>query len=263
MRTPRPTVSQARAWDATPLLRQAGEWENAHDEIGRHTSSASQMVDESTDFWHGDAAEAMRGRHTAATTAAKTAQSAFTDAATAARNGYQLISDANTTALQAIRNAELDGYHIADDGTVTVTAAQTATALTLGSKHAPTALAVLDRGAQTHTATVTVTNALTNLGAADTTTAHYITAAFQPMHDEPERPEPGDEGEVGESGPMYREEPPPRVEEKLPNGEEDPGHESALVAPNVKTVAKVPINIDQRQIQKKYKRASDFGITEP
>jgi len=254
-------VSQARAWDATPLLRQADEWENAHDEIGRHTSGASQLSDESTGFWRGDAGEAMRGRHTVAATSANTVRTAFTEAATAARNGYQLISDANTAALQAIRNAELDGYHVADDGVVTVTAAQTATTLALGSKHAPTALAVLDHGAQTHTGTVT--NTLTNLGSADTATAHYITTAFHPMHDEPERAEPGDEGGAGEDGPMYREEPPPRIEEKLPDGEEDPGHESKLVAPNVKTVAKVPINIDQRQIQKKYKHASDFGITEP
>lgn len=247
-------MSQARARDATPLLRQAGEWETAHDEIGRHTSSASQLSNESPDFWRGDAGDAMRSRHTVAATAVTTAQSAFANAATAARNGYQLISSANTTALQAIRNAELDGYHVADDGTVTVTTAQTATALTLGSKHSPTALAVLDHGAQTHT--TAVVNALTSLGSADTTTAQYISAAFHPMHDSPELNEPFDVGGSGEDAPMYREEPPPRVEKKLPNGEEDSGHDSKLVAPNVKTVAKVPIKIDQKQIQKKYKHAS-------
>jgi hypothetical protein len=49
----RPTVSQVRAWDVTALWRQAGEWENAHDEIGGHTRDAFQLADDSTDFWRG------------------------------------------------------------------------------------------------------------------------------------------------------------------------------------------------------------------
>ncbi len=181
---PRPSVSQARAWDASPLLRQATEWEDGHDQITRYTGAASQHVNESTDFWRGDAGEAMRERHTLAASAAKGVQTALADAAIAARGGYQSISEADTTALHAIRNAELDGYQLSDDGTATVTPAQTVTALTLGSK-AATALAVLDNGARMHT--TAVQTSLAGLGSADTATATAIDAAFTPMQATPMR----------------------------------------------------------------------------
>ncbi len=257
---PHPTVSQARAWDATPLLYQATEWENAHDQVAQHTRVAAQLVNESTDFWRGDGGDGMRNRHTVTATAATTAL--FT-AATAARNRYHLISAADSAALQAIRNAELDGYHIADDGAVTVTLAQTATAITLGPK-ATTALAVLDHGAQTHT--TAIRTALAGLGHADTTTASAIDIAFRPMHDEPDVPEAGvDGGAGGGDAPLYHEEPEdgPPPEEKLPDGQEDGGHESRIVAPNVKTIDEVPLKVDASQLQKKFKHASDFGVTDP
>ncbi len=175
----RPTVSQARTWHVTPLLRQATEWEDAHDHLSQHVRTAAQAVDESGDFWRGSAADAMRARHTRAATAATTVRSGFTDGAAAARRGYQLIGGATTTALQAINNAELDGYHLADDGTATVTPIQTATALALGSGKAVTALAVLDHGARTHT--TAVQSALAGLGTADTETTTAISAAFSPL----------------------------------------------------------------------------------
>ncbi|WP_216893865.1 hypothetical protein [Nocardia alni] len=115
--------------------------------------------------------------------------------------GYQLISAADSAALQAIRNAELAGYHIAV--TVTVTSAQTATAIALGPT-ATTALAVLDHGAQTHT--MAMRTALAGLGHADTTTASAIDIAFRPVHDEPDVPEAGvDGGAGGGEAPLYRE----------------------------------------------------------
>ncbi|WP_216893862.1 hypothetical protein [Nocardia alni] len=175
----RPTVSQARAWDANPLLHQANEWEDAHDHLARHTRTASDSVDESTEYWRGAAGDAMRNRHLLATTAAQTIQTALWDGATAARRGYQQISDANTTALQAINLAELDGYELAEDGTVTVRPVQVAAARALGSGKSVIALAALDQGALTHTAAVQ--SALAGLGAADGQTSAAINSAFTPL----------------------------------------------------------------------------------
>jgi hypothetical protein len=66
--------------------------------------------------------------------------------------------------------------HTADDGTASVTSAQTVTALALGPGKAVTALPVLDHGARTHT--TAVQSALAGLGAADTETSTAINAAL-------------------------------------------------------------------------------------
>ncbi|WP_216903021.1 hypothetical protein [Nocardia alni] len=58
-----PTVGQARRWDVSPLLRQATEWEEAHANLARHADTASQHVEDSKDFWCGEAADAMRAKH--------------------------------------------------------------------------------------------------------------------------------------------------------------------------------------------------------
>ncbi len=119
----------------------------------------------------------MRARHTRILTHTTRLRTALTDAATAARTGYQQIADTNTTAIQAINNAELDGYQLADNGTATITPAQTATAA--ASPQSQAALIALEHGAATHTATVQT--ALAGLGTADTATASAITTAFTPL----------------------------------------------------------------------------------
>ncbi|MBF6064932.1 hypothetical protein IU494_30260 [Nocardia terpenica] len=76
--------------------------------------------------------------------------------------------------------------------------------------------------------------------------------------------EPGLDGGAGEEGPLYNEMPEelPR-EPEFPDGEEDSGHASKMVAPAVETVEKVPVKIDPKQVEKKYKHAPDFGVTDP
>ncbi|WP_216896913.1 toxin C-terminal domain-containing protein [Nocardia alni] len=174
-----PTVSQARNWDAAALLHQATEWEDAHDELARHTRAISEHVDGSPDWWIGEAGDAMRVRHTRILAHTTLVRTALTGAATAARSGYQRIADTNTAAIQAINNAELDGYCLAEDGTATITPAQTATAA--ASRQSQAALIALEQGAATHTATVQT--ALAGLGAADAETASAITTAFTPLNE--------------------------------------------------------------------------------
>ncbi len=162
-----------------PLLRQADEWESTHDGLSRQNIIAARAAAESPDFWRGAAGAAMRGRHTRATTAATTVQTALAEAVAAARRGGQVIGDASTTVLRAIDNAELGGYQLSDNGTATVTPEQKAAALTLGFGRAETALMYLERGAQMHT--IAVVNALIDLGTADSVTAAAIEAAFRSL----------------------------------------------------------------------------------
>ncbi len=121
----------------------------------------------------------MRARHTRILAHTTLVRTALTGAATAARNGYQRIAETNTSAIQAINNAELDGYRLAEDGTVAITPAQTATAA--ASQQSQAALIALEQGAATHTATVQT--ALASLGAADAETASAITTAFTPLNE--------------------------------------------------------------------------------
>ncbi len=170
-----PTVSQARSWDVSPLLRQATEWEEAHANLAKHVDTAAHQVEDSKDFWRGEAAEAIRGRHGHIVSAAGAIRDALAEAADAARQGYHAIGDADTLALRAINYAESQGYEVGEDGAVTMSPAQTATAMANPAR-AQATLAILRHGAAAHT--VIVQTALAGLGAADIHTAAAINSAF-------------------------------------------------------------------------------------
>jgi hypothetical protein len=94
----------------------------------------------------------------------------------------------------------------------------------------------------------------------DTSAPPPRTVQAVPMDD---KEEPGEPGE-GEEGPLYSEEPPPEPPaRKLPDGEDDIGHSSAIVTSNVKTISKVPLQTDRGQIERKFYHAGDFGVTDP
>ncbi|MDT5323907.1 MAG: hypothetical protein QOF25_1059, partial [Mycobacterium sp.] len=170
-----PTVTQAQAWRPDSLREAADAWDRAASDLRAHVGAVVRVVDSSSNFWTGQAADA--ARDSAATLSADGAALARTlvTAAVTARDGADQLAVAQADVAARVDEARAEGFEVGDDGTV--------------SPSVPPALLIALSGGDAGVArelfalraaelTRHVVAALEALGGADRDAAHDIDEAF-------------------------------------------------------------------------------------
>jgi hypothetical protein len=265
-----PTRAQIEAWSVEHLETAARDWTDAAAAWEHHfTTIHTETLRPGGTVWEGDAADAAADRTWADVVKVRGAADHLHRGASVAREGAGDLVWAKRQAVQAITEAEEAGFTVADDLSVS----DPTTTMLMRGWDARQELA------REHAAEIA--SRARALATMDTAVAGKITGALAPLHkvsfveaagyrfktDSKVEPEPGDPlsgGGGADVGRMFDEEPPPRPYTTLPgNDEQDIGHDSLIVSPNVKTVGKVPLQVDPAQIESKFKHATDFGVTDP
>jgi uncharacterized protein YukE len=115
----RPTVSEATAWRPDSLRQAADAWDAAATDTRAEFDIVVQGVQDTHDFWTGDAADAARARAANVSADAERLARALVGAAAAARDGAKAISAAQDDVLGTVAGVRSQAFTVADDGTVT------------------------------------------------------------------------------------------------------------------------------------------------
>ncbi len=171
-----PTLSQAQSWRPDSLRQAADAWDAAATDIHREFDVVVRGVQETQDFWTGDAADAARDRAANVSGSAAKLARALVAAAVAARNGADRIAAARDGLLSQVNSVRSQGFVVADDGTVAPPARPPAFVLAQCAGNAALATNVLSAMAAEYTRELA--GKLDALGAADDDAAHHIDDAF-------------------------------------------------------------------------------------
>jgi len=170
-----PTVTQAQAWRPDSLREVADAWDRAACDLRAHVGAVVRVVNGSSNFWTGQAADA--ARDSAATLSADGAAlaRALVTAAVAARDGADQLAVAQADAAARVNDARAEGFEVGDDGTVSP-AAPPPLLIALSGGDAGVARELFALRAAELTRHVVA--ALEALGCADRDAAHDIDEAF-------------------------------------------------------------------------------------
>ncbi|MFC9967614.1 hypothetical protein ACFVH4_25590 [Nocardia ignorata] len=177
------TVAQVLAWDTATLTARADAWSAQTTKLLTFDDNQDRAVDAGRDFWTGTAAEAMRTKHDQIRTSARTFIAALQDGAAAAQSGASSLESAKSAVVNAVKTAEANGYEIADDGTVTISAGTHQTLLSQLPDAASYSTAAGALQMDADASTVTVKQALTQAHSAAAAVAEAITTAFTNLPD--------------------------------------------------------------------------------
>jgi hypothetical protein len=171
----RPTVTQAQAWRPDSLHELADGWDRAARDLQAHVGAAVRVVNGSSTFWTGQAADA--ARDSAATLSADGAAlaRALVTAAVTARDGADQLAMAQADAAARVDEARAAGFEVGDDGTVSPSAPPPLLIAMSGGDAGVARQLFALRAAELARQ---ITNALEALGGADFDAAHDIDEAF-------------------------------------------------------------------------------------
>jgi hypothetical protein len=171
----RPTVTQAQAWRPDSLHELADGWDRAARDLQAHVGAAVRVVNGSSTFWTGQAADA--ARDSAATLSADGAAlaRALVTAAVTARDGADQLALAQADAAAMVDEARAAGFEVGDDGTVLPSAPPPLLIAMSGGDAGVARQLFALRAAEL---TRQIADALEALGGADLDAAHDIDEAF-------------------------------------------------------------------------------------
>ncbi|MGE5696707.1 MAG: alpha/beta hydrolase [Candidatus Sericytochromatia bacterium] len=182
----RATLSQAKSWNPDSLRHAADAWDAAASDTKREFDVVVQGVDETHDFWNGDAANAARERVAKLGGEASTLARALVAAAVAARDGADVISAARDDVLGSVNAVQALGFSVADDGTVTPPAQPPKVLVEQSGGNIDVVTEVLRQAADRYTREIV--GKLEALGAADDDAARDIDDAFHGVTAAPTTP---------------------------------------------------------------------------
>ncbi|HZQ33133.1 MAG TPA: alpha/beta hydrolase [Mycobacterium sp.] len=172
----RPTISQAQSWQPDSLREAADAWDAAAGDAHREFDVVVRGVQDTRDFWSGDAANAARDRAAKVAGEAGKLSRALVAAAVAARDGAEQIAAARDDVLKSVAAVRSLGFIVADDGSVTPPAVPPPAVLATAGGDVVLAQDVLHSGAEEFTHEIGAK--LDALGAADDDAAHDVDDAF-------------------------------------------------------------------------------------
>lgn len=172
----RPTLSQAESWRPDSLRQAADAWDAAASDVHHEFDIAVLGVQETQDFWTGDAADAARGRALSVSGGVAKLARALVSAAVAARDGADQIGAARDELLSTVASVRSQGFTVADDGAVTPPAQPPEFVLSQCAGNVALAADVMHAVGGEYSKDIA--RKLIALGAADDDAAHDIDAAF-------------------------------------------------------------------------------------
>ncbi|MFD4442853.1 hypothetical protein ACFWPK_24070 [Nocardia sp. NPDC058519] len=116
------TTTQVLAWEPNTVTAQGVEWSAQAGKLAAFDDAQYRAVDATRDYWQGSAGTAMRTEHEQIRASTNVFISALQNGAAAAESGAATLDAARAAVAASIRTAQTNGYEVAEDGTVVISA---------------------------------------------------------------------------------------------------------------------------------------------